>query len=98
MKPERLLKVVLATHVSEKSSIATEKRNEYVFEVEKTANKTEIKDAVKYLFNVDVEGVRIVNVKPKNKNFRNKAGVRQGWKKAYVTIKADQAIEVAGAQ
>lgn len=98
MNQERLLKVILSPHVSEKVAIATEKRNEYAFQVIEDATKSEIKDAVEFLFNTKVKAVRIVNVRPKKKLFRGVEGKRKGWKKAYVALYADQKIDMIGAQ
>lgn len=98
MNQERLLSVILSPHVSEKATIGTEKNNEYVFQVIKNATKPEVKDAIEFIFNTKVKSVRIVNVRPKAKTFRGFQGVRKGWKKAYVTLQADQKLEVAGAQ
>ncbi|VVC75161.1 50S ribosomal protein L23 [Aquicella siphonis] len=98
MNQERLLQVILTPHVSEKSTIAMEKRNEYVFEVADNATKPEVKDAIEHLFNAKVKTVRIVNVRPKKKMFRGFEGKRQGWKKAYVTLQADQKLDIIGAQ
>lgn len=98
MNQERILKVILAPIVSEKATLGIERNNEYVFQVIKCATKPEVKDAVEFIFNTKVKNVRIVNVKSKTKSFRGKQGTRQGWKKAYVTLQADQKLEVAGAQ
>lgn len=98
IQSERLLKVLLAPHVSEKASTATEKRNVYVFEVIADATKSEIKDAVEKMFSTKVKSVRVMNVGSKTKMFRGKAGKRQGWKKAYVTLLPDQKLEIMGAQ
>ena|SRR3990167_1379915 len=97
MNQERLLKVILSPHISEKATIASEKRNEYAFEVAATATKPEVKDAIEQLFNTKVKAVRIVNVRPKLKMFRGMEGRRKGWKKAYVTLQADQKLEILGA-
>lgn len=97
MNQERLLKVILSPHVSEKATIAMEK-NEYVFEVVNSANKLEIKDAVELLFKTKVRTVRIVNVRAKSKLFRGTEGKKKGWKKAYVTLFPDQKLDVMGAQ
>ncbi len=75
-----------------------EKRNEYVFQVIDTATKPEVKDAVEYLFNTKVKSVRIVNVRRKQKCFAVFEGKRKAWKKAYVTLQADQKLEIVGAQ
>lgn len=98
MNQERLLKVILSPHISEKATIGTEKNNEYVFQVMPCATKPEVKDAVEFIFNTKVKCVRIVNVVAKVKSFRGIQGTRKGWKKAYVTLQADQKLEVAGAQ
>ncbi len=98
MNQERLLKIILAPHVSEKATVAMEKNNEYVFEVNGTATKPEVKDAVEHLFNAKVKTVRIVNVRAKKKLFKGQEGNRKAWKKAYVTLAAGQKIEIMGAQ
>lgn len=97
MNQERMLKVILSPHISEKASIGVEKRNEYVFEVASTATKPEVKDAVEQLFNTKVKSVRISNVRAKKKSFRGIEGSRKGWKKAYVTLLADQKLDIMGA-
>lgn len=98
MNQERLYKIILSPHISEKASVAAEKHNEYVFEVTKTATKPEVKDAIEFLFNTKVKAVRIVNVRPKVKLFRGREGAKKGWKKAYVTLQSDQKLEFLGAQ
>ena len=98
MNPERVLKIILAPHVSEKASYGREQRNEYVFRVCKDATKPEVKWAVEDLFKTKVSEVRIVNVKTKPKRFGNIKGRSKAWKKAYVTLQAGQQIELAGAQ
>ena len=98
MNQERLLKIITSPHISEKATVAMEKRNEYVFEVIDTATKPEVKDAVEHLFNTKVKTVRIVNVRPKQKMFKGQEGKRKAWKKAYVTLQADQKLELMGAQ
>ncbi len=95
---ERLLKLILSPHISEKATIGAEKNNEYVFHVIQNATKPEIKDAVEALFNAKVKAVRIVNVIAKKKQFRGMEGNRKAWKKAYVSLQADQKIDVAGVQ
>lgn len=98
MNQERLLKTILSPHISEKATIGMEKRNEYVFHIAQFATKPEVKDAIESIFNTKVKAVRIVNVKTKAKTFRGVQGTRKGWKKAYVTLQADQTLEIAGAQ
>ncbi|KFZ28895.1 MULTISPECIES: 50S ribosomal protein L23 [Pseudidiomarina] len=96
MREERLLKVILAPHVSEKSTVAAETANTVVFKVAKDANKAEIKAAVEKLFEVEVEGVRTVNVKGKTKRTGMRFGKRSDWKKAYVTLKEGADIDFVG--
>lgn len=98
MSQERLLKVIMSPHISEKATMAAQLNNEYVFHVADTATKPEVKDAIEFLFNTKVKAVRIVNVRPKQKLFRGIEGKRKGWKKAYVTLQANQTLDIAGAQ
>ena len=60
------------------------------------ANKAEIKAAVEKLFEVEVEGVRTVNVKGKTKRHGMSFGKRSDWKKAYVVLKEGQDIDFVG--
>ena len=96
MKQERLLKIILAPHMSEKAAIGAEKRSEYVFEVVHSATKPEIKEAVELLFKTKVDSVRIVNVKVKPKRFGSIQGHSKMWKKAYVTLETGLQIDFAG--
>lgn len=94
MNEERLLKVLLAPHVSEKGAVVAESHNQYVFKVAGDATKPEVKKAVEMLFNVTVDAVRVTNVKGKTKRFGRAEGCRKDWKKAYVTVKAGQEIDL----
>jgi len=89
---ERLMQVLLAPVVSEKSVTAAENGNQFVFQVARDATKPEIKAAVELLFEVDVEKVQVLNVKGKRKRFGQRPGKRADWKKAYVRLKAGQDI------
>lgn len=93
---ERLLKVILAPHVSEKTTLAAESNNTVVLKVATDATKAEIKAAVEKLFEVEVDGVRTVNVKGKTKRHGSSFGKRKDWKKAYVVLKAGQDIDFVG--
>jgi large subunit ribosomal protein L23 len=95
---ERLLKIILGPHMSEKAAIAADKRREYVFEVVTDATKPEVKAAVELLFKTEVSTVRILNVKTKPRRFGQVQGKSKGWKKAYVSLKAGQEISFAGGQ
>jgi large subunit ribosomal protein L23 len=94
MNQERLLKVILSPHVSEKATIGMDKVNQYVFKVACCSTKPEVKDAIEQLFNTKVKSVRIVNTKPKRRTFKGIEGFRKGWKKAYVTLQANQKLNI----
>jgi large subunit ribosomal protein L23 len=90
--------VVLKPIVSEKSYEATT-RGSYTFKVHPDAHKTQIRQAVEELFNVKVERVNIVKVPAKPKRRGLYRGVRPGWKKAVVQLRAGDTIEIfQGAQ
>lgn len=72
--------------------------NVYTFEVAKTTNKVEIRQAVEALFNVHVVKVNTLNVKSKPKRVRQQAGRTRTWKKAMVTIAEGESIELFAAQ
>ncbi|HOB61771.1 MAG TPA: 50S ribosomal protein L23 [Candidatus Competibacteraceae bacterium] len=93
MNQERLLKILLAPHVSEKANRLTEQYNQVVFRVARDATKPEIKGAVEMLFSVKVKGVTVVNVKGKRKRFGAMQGQRSDWKKAYVSLEAGHEID-----
>jgi large subunit ribosomal protein L23 len=93
MSSINVLGVIRAPRVSEKTARIQE-MNQYVFEVAKTATKGEVKAAVESLFNVTVEAVNVVNVKGKGKTFKNRAGRRGDWRKAYVRLADGQSIDV----
>jgi large subunit ribosomal protein L23 len=98
MNQERLMKVLLAPHVSEKSTIVADQNNQYVFKVATDATKLEVKNAVQQMFKVDVDCVKMVNVKGKIKRFGRTEGRRGDWKKAYVTVKSGQEIDFMGGE
>lgn len=93
---ERLLQVLVAPHISEKSTISAESNNTVVFKVAKSANKAEIKAAVQKLFDVEVTGVRTVVAKGKTKRTGMRMGRRSDWKKAYVTLKEGSELDFVG--
>ena len=89
---QRLMQVLLAPTISEKTTFVGEKNNQYVFRVADDATKPEIKAAVELLFKVKVKGVQVTNVKGKEKRFGRFMGRRRNWKKAYVSVVAGQEI------
>lgn len=98
MNQERLMQIILAPHVTEKSAIASEAANQQAFKVLPNADKAEVKAAVELMFNVKVEKVRLMNVKGKVKRFRQAEGKRSDWKKAYVTLAEGSEIAYEGAE
>lgn len=98
MSEEKLFQVILAPHVSEKSTRLADKQRQMVFEVRRDATKPAIKQAVEKMFNVQVESVTVTNVQGKRKQTGRMAGGRQDWKKAYVRLKPGQDINFVGQQ
>ena len=97
MNEERLYKLILSPVISEKSSQIADRHNQVVFHVVRDATKPEIKAAVELLFKVQVDKVRVANVKGKVKRFGRIFGRRANWKKAYVSLKPGQELNfVAG--
>ena len=80
--------------VTEKSAAAKEADNVVSFVVDKGANKAEIKDSIEKIFKVAVESVRTVNMAGKRKRAGSKFGKRSNWKKAYVSLKDGESIEI----
>ncbi|TPQ25190.1 50S ribosomal protein L23 [Methylomonas koyamae] len=93
----KLANVLYAPIISEKSSNAADQNNQFVFKVQKTATKLQIKKAVELMFDVKVESVRVLNVKGKIKRFGRALGKRSDWKKAYVKLQSGHNIELATA-
>jgi large subunit ribosomal protein L23 len=90
--------VILTPIVSEKSYAATT-RGSYTFKVHPDSHKTQIRQAVEELFDVKVERVNVIKVQAKPKRRGLVKGVRPGWKKAVVQLRAGDTIEIfQGAQ
>ncbi len=85
--------VLLKPQITEKASFLQEK-NQYIFQAFKTATKPEVKKAVEEVYGVNVEKVRIINVDRKRKRLGRTIGWKKGYKKAVVTIKKGQEIEI----
>ena len=79
--------------ISEKETFLEEK-GKYVFKVLKRANKTEIKKAVEDLYKVKVEKVNIINTKRKKRRLGRVEGFKPGYKKAIVSLKEGDKIEI----
>ncbi|MBX3174875.1 MAG: 50S ribosomal protein L23 [Gemmatimonadaceae bacterium] len=80
--------------VTEKTSAAYQSRGEYTFEVHPTANKIAIKQAIESLFGVKVTGVWTSQQRGKPRRVGSTSGLRPRWKKAIVTLKAGDTIEI----
>ncbi len=98
LRDQRLMQVLLAPTVSEKSTYVGEKHNQVVFRVIQDATKPEIKAAVELLFKVKVKGIQVSNVKGKEKRFGKFMGRRRNWKKAYVSLMPGQEINFQAAE
>ncbi|SEP05911.1 50S ribosomal protein L23 [Aquisalimonas asiatica] len=98
MNQERMYEILLAPHVSEKSTVVAEDADQVVFRVKRDANKREIKEAVEQLFDVKVTDVRTALMKGKVKGFGRIKGRRPNWKKAYVALEAGQDIDFLGGE
>jgi large subunit ribosomal protein L23 len=85
--------IILKPVITEKATILRE-GNKYAFRVHPKANKVQIRQAIESIFDVSVESVRTIKVPSKPKRQGLYSGRRAGWKKAYVTLKAGDSIEV----
>ena len=98
MKKERLMKILLGPHISEKATVAADQNRQFVFRVARDASKPQIKQAVELMFDVKVDDVRVANVHGKRKSFGGHVGTRVGYKKAYVSLREGFDIEMMGPQ
>jgi len=93
MNNERLYKIILGAHISEKASIIADEANQFAFKVAKDATGQEIKEAVEKIYEVEVKKVSVMNVKGKVKRSWRGASRKPGWKKAYVSLAAGHDID-----
>lgn len=94
---ERLMTLLHGPHLSEKAHNATE-LNQVVFKVDPSATKSEIRQAVELLFEVEVEAVRVINYMGKIKRHGLSSGRRANWKKAYVRLAEGHQIDFLGGE
>ena len=85
--------IIKEPYLSEKA-IQLQKQNQYVFKVNPKATKSEIKKAIEGFYKVHVESIKVINVKPKRKSFRNIEGKTSGFKKAIVKLKEGEKIDI----
>ena len=93
MNREQLMSVLIAPHVTEKTSLAMQNHNQYTFRVRRDASKTDIRKAIELMFDVKVAGVQVVNEPGKVRRFGRSVGRTQDWKKAYVSLSPGQTID-----
>lgn len=93
---DKLFSVILAPHISEKSTMTADQNRQFVFKVRRDASKPVIKQAVEQMFNVEVEDVTVSNMKGKTKRTGYRAGRRSDAKKAYVRLKPGFDIDFLG--
>jgi large subunit ribosomal protein L23 len=90
---EGLMNVLLAPHVTEKTSLGLQERNQYAFKVRREATRTDVRRAVELMFEVKVEDVQVLNQPGKKRRFGQRSGRTQDWKKAYVRLAEGQSID-----
>jgi large subunit ribosomal protein L23 len=90
---ERLYKIILGPHISEKNSLLGDENNQYAFKVVPDATKSEVKKSIEELFQVVVTDVAILNVKGKVKRTARGFSRKKSWKKAYVSVQQGQEID-----
>ena len=91
-------KIIESALISEKASLVGQNANTYVFKVNTSATKNQVKKAIEQKFDVNVIKVNILNVKGKTKrmvNLKGKIRKKSDWKKAYVSLKSEDRIEIA---
>ncbi|MSR00894.1 MAG: 50S ribosomal protein L23 [Gammaproteobacteria bacterium] len=93
LSKERLMNVLLAPHITEKTALAMQNSNQYAFRVRRDASKPDIKAAVELMFEVKVDCVNVVNEPGKARRFGKTPGRTQDWKKAYVRLAKGQSID-----
>ncbi|MUT69481.1 50S ribosomal protein L23 [Stutzerimonas frequens] len=96
MNQERVFKVLLGPHVSEKATVLADSKKQFVFKVATDATKLEIKKAVESLFDVKVAAVNTLIVQGKTKRTARGLGKRNDWKKAYIALQPGQDLDFSG--
>ena len=94
MKKFNYLDTIISPNVTEKSTFLSE-FNKMVFKVHKGASKKSIKKSIEKIFKVNVIKINTINIKGKGKIVKNKKAFKPGFKKAIVTLKKGQSIDLA---
>lgn len=90
----KLAREIIIKPVVTEKSVDLMQENKYCFKVAKDANKIEIKNAIEEIFKVTVVNVNTVNVHGKMKRMGRTQGMTSSWKKAVVTLREGDSIEV----
>jgi len=94
MKKFHYLDTIISPNITEKSTSLSE-YNKVVFKVHKNANKNSIKKSIEKIFKVNVVKIHTINLKGATKMIRNKKTFKSGYKKAIITLKKGQSIDLA---
>ena len=94
MKKFHYLDTIISPNITEKSTLLST-HNKFVFKVSKGANKNLIKKNIEKIFKVKVIKVNTINLKGKSKIVKNRRAYKSGYKKAIVTLKKGQSIDLA---
>ena len=94
MKPIHYLDTIISPNITEKATSLSE-LNKVVFKVHDGASKSTIKKNIEKIFKVNVVKINTINLKGKSKIVRNKKSYKPGYKKAIVTLKKGQSIDLA---
>ncbi|MCR9248053.1 MAG: 50S ribosomal protein L23 [bacterium] len=92
--PEQYYEILKRPLVTEKSTSMTERCNQYAFQVASTTNKVEVRKAVEVLFGVRVSAVNMIRMPSKHRRMFGRPGATKPWKKAIVTLREGDAIDV----
>ncbi len=92
-KADLVNRVIISPVVSEDAMNKTT-QGKYVFKIDSKANKNQVAEAIEVLYGVDVVKVNVMKYKQKNHRFRMTKGKKSGYKKAVVTIKSGQEIQL----
>ena len=94
MKKFHYLDTIISPNITEKSTSLSE-FNKVVFKVDKGSNKESIKKSIEKIFKVNVISINTINIKGKTKLVKNKKTFKSGYKKAIVTLKKGQSIDLS---
>ena len=94
IRHDQLRSVLIAPHISEKTTMLSQESGQIVVRVRPDSNKQQIKKAVEKFFDVKVSSVRTVSVNGKTKRFGARTGKTKNWKKAYIKLAEGQNLDI----